>query len=335
MYLEAGEASGVVAAQLAANAEKAEAIGARLRASPPRAVVTCARGSSDHAATFAKYLIETRTGVLTSSAGLSVSSVYAAHQNMDGVLYLAISQSGKSPDLLASVRAAKEAGAFTLALVNDVTSPLAQLVDEVLPLHAGPELSVAATKSYIAALSAIVQLVAAWTGDEALKTGLAALPAGLAQAWALDWTPAVARLTTAGNLYVLGRGVGFGVAQEAALKFKETCGLHAEAFSAAEVLHGPMALVKTGFPVLVFAQNDESRGSVDEMARSLSARDADVLLVGAGEIDAGALPALAAHPVIEPILMIQSFYRMANALSVARGYDPDSPPHLNKVTETL
>jgi glucosamine--fructose-6-phosphate aminotransferase (isomerizing) len=335
MYLEAGEASGVVAAQLAANAQKAEAIGTRLRASPPRAVVTCARGSSDHAATFAKYLIETRTGVLTSSAGLSVSSVYAAHQNMDGVLYLAISQSGKSPDLLASVRAAKEAGAFTLALVNDVTSPLAQLVDEVLPLHAGPELSVAATKSYIAALSAIVQLVAAWTQDEALKTGLSALPAGLAKAWALDWTPAVARLQTASNLYVLGRGVGFGVAQEAALKFKETCGLHAEAFSAAEVLHGPMALVKTGFPVLVFAQNDESRGSVDEMAKSLSARDADVLLVGAGEVGAGVLPALSAHPAVEPILMIQSFYRMANALSVARGYDPDSPPHLNKVTETV
>lgn len=335
MFLEARQASQVVATQLGANAARVEAIAQRLRANPPRAVVTCARGSSDHAATFAKYLIETRTGVLTSSAGLSVSSVYAAHQNMEGVLYLAISQSGKSPDLLSSVRAAKDAGAFTIALVNDVTSPLAELVDEVLPLHAGPELSVAATKSYIAALSAIVQLVAAWTGDEDLAKGLAALPVGLAEAWALDWTPAVERLKLARNLYVLGRGVGFGVAQEAALKFKETCGLHAEAFSAAEVLHGPMALVKTGFPVLVFAQNDESRDSVDEMAKGLKARDADVLLVGAGEIGAGVLPALAAHPVVEPILMIQSFYRMANALSVARGYDPDSPPHLNKVTETV
>ena len=335
MFLEAGQASQVVASQLGANAARVEAIAQRLRAHPPRAVVTCARGSSDHAATFAKYLIETRTGVLTSSAGLSVSSVYAAPQNMDGVLYLAISQSGKSPDLLASVRAAKEAGAFTIALVNDTASPLAELVDEVLPLHAGPELSVAATKSYIAALSAIVQLVAVWTGDEDLANGLSALPAGLAEAWTQDWTPAVERLKLARNLYVLGRGVGFGVAQEAALKFKETCGLHAEAFSAAEVLHGPMALVKTGFPVLVFAQNDESRDSVDEMAASLTARDADVLLVGAGELGAGALPALAAHPVIEPILMIQSFYRMANALSVARGYDPDSPPHLNKVTETV
>lgn len=335
MFLEAGQASGVVAAQLDANATRVEAIARRLRANPPRAVVTCARGSSDHAATFAKYLIETRTGVLTSSAGLSVSSVYAAPQTLEGVLYLAISQSGKSPDLLASVRAAKDAGAFTIALVNDVTSPLALLVDEVLPLHAGPELSVAATKSYIAALSAIVQLVAAWTQDDDLAKGLSSLPASLSEAWALDWTPAVERLKLARNLYVLGRGVGYGVAQEAALKFKETCGLHAEAFSAAEVLHGPMALVKTGFPVLVFAQNDESRGSVDEMAKGLKARDADVLLVGAGEVGAGVLPALAAHPVVEPILMIQSFYRMANALSVARGYDPDSPPHLNKVTETV
>ena len=335
MFLEAGQAAQVVAAQLSANAARVAKIARRLRANPPRAVVTCARGSSDHAATFAKYLVETRTGVLTSSAALSVSSVYAAPQGLEDVLYLAISQSGKSPDLLSAVRAAKEAGAFTIALVNDVNSPLAALVDEVLPLHAGPELSVAATKSYIAALAAIAQLVAAWTEDAELTAALATLPALLAEAWTLDWTPAVERLKLARNLYVLGRGVGYGVAQEAALKFKETCGLHAEAFSAAEVLHGPMALVKAGFPVLVFAQNDESRDSVNAMAKGVTERGGDVLLAGAGEAGAGVLPALAAHPVIEPILMIQSFYRMANALSVARGYDPDSPPHLNKVTETV
>jgi glucosamine--fructose-6-phosphate aminotransferase (isomerizing) len=162
---------------------------------------------------------------------------------------------------------------------------------------------------------------------------LSALPTALAEAWTLDWSQAVERLKLARNLYVLGRGVGFAVALEAALKFKETCGLHAEAFSAAEVLHGPMALVKDGFPALVFAQNDESRASVDDMAKGLRERGADVLLAGSGE--AGGLPTLANHPVLEPILMIQSFYRMANALSVARGYDPDSPPHLNKVTETV
>jgi glucosamine--fructose-6-phosphate aminotransferase (isomerizing) len=340
MFLEAGEASSVAAALLAANAERVAALAARLRETPPRVVVTCARGSSDHAATFARYLIETRAGVLTSSAGLSVSSVYDASPNLEGALVLAISQSGKSPDLLAAVKAAKAAGGYAVALVNVEDSPLAQLADAVIPLHAGPELSVAATKSYIAALVAITQLIAAWTQDEALEAALETLPALLAQAWRLDWSPAVERLTSASNLYVLGRGVGFAVALEAALKFKETCGLHAEAFSAAEVLHGPMALVKDGFPALVFAQNDESRASVDAMAKGLAERGADVLLAAPKGMDgdeAGVptLPAVSAHPVLEPILMIQSFYRMANALSVARGYDPDSPPHLNKVTETV
>ena len=335
MFQEAGEASAVAAALLAANAGKVAALAERLRARPPRVVVTCARGSSDHAATFARYLIETKAGVLTSSAGLSVSSVYDASPNLEGALVLAISQSGKSPDLLAAVKAAKAAGGYAVALVNVEDSPLAQLADAVIPLHAGPELSVAATKSYIAALVAITQLIAAWTDDAALTSALTALPAALAQAWSLDWSPAVERLTSASNLYVLGRGVGFAVALEAALKFKETCGLHAEAFSAAEVLHGPMALVKDGFPALVFAQNDESRASVDAMAQGLSERGADVLLAAPGETVVATLPTVSSHPVLEPILMIQSFYRMANALSVARGYDPDSPPHLNKVTETV
>lgn len=335
MFLEASQASAVVAAQLAANARKIEALAQRLRTTPPRVVVTCARGSSDHAATFGRYLIETKAGVLTSSAGLSVSSVYDASPNLEGALYLAISQSGKSPDLLAAVRAAKAAGAYAVALVNVTDSPLAELADEVIPLHAGPERSVAATKSYIAALSALVQLIAAWTEDAELAEALTSLPAALAQAWTLDWTPAVERLKWARNLYVLGRGVGFGAALEAALKFKETCGLHAEAFSAAEVLHGPMALVKDGFPVMIFAQGDESRESVDDMAKGLRDRGADVLLAAPGEEGPGVLPSLSLHPVLEPVLMIQSFYRMANALSVARGYDPDSPPHLNKVTETV
>jgi len=335
MYLEAGEASGVVERQVAANAQVVARIAERLRGRPPRAVVTCARGSSDHAATFAKYLIETRTGVLTSSAALSVSSVYAARQDLDGVLYLAISQSGKSPDLLAAVEAAKAGGAFVVALVNDVASPLAALADAVLPLHAGPELSVAATKSYIAALSAIVQLVAAWTGDGDLAAALATLPAGLSAAWDKDWSAGIEALRGATNLYVLGRGVGFGVAQEAALKFKETCGLHAEAFSAAEVLHGPMALVKDGFPAIVLAQHDETFESTIQMARGLAERGATVLLAGGQAAGATALPTASGHPVLEPILAVQSFYRMAAGLSVARGHDPDSPPHLNKVTKTV
>ena len=338
MFVEASEAATVAAAQLKWNAAQVAAIAERLRQRPPRAVVTCARGSSDHAATYAKYMIETQLGVLTSSASLSVSSVYAARQDLDGVLYLAISQSGKSPDLLAAVQAAKDAGAFTVALVNDEASPLARLADAVLPLHAGPELSVAATKSYIAALVAIAQLTAAWSRDAALTSALQTLPAALAQAWTLDWSGARERLEPARGLYVLGRGVGLAVAQEAALKFKETCGLHAEAFSAAEVLHGPMALVGPDFPVLIFAQDDESLASVETMARDLAGRGAQVLLATAASgspDDARRLPAVSAHPALQPLLMIQSFYRMVNALSVARGFDPDRPPHLKKVTETV
>lgn len=334
MFREAAEAPAVVARLLTANRSAAEALGAELRANPPRAVVTCARGSSDHAATYAKYLIETGTGVVTSSAALSVSSVYATEPKLEGVLYLAISQSGKSPDLLAAVEAAKQAGALVVALVNDESSPLAVLADRVLPLHAGPEISVAATKSYIAALAAIAQLVAAWTEDAALTKALDELPGVLSRAWELDWSPATERLKTAHNLYVLGRGVGFGIAQEAALKFKETCGLHAEAFSAAEVLHGPMALVQEGFPVLIFAQDDQSEAGVVALARSLTVRGADIMLAGGGE-GPGALPTVSTNPNLEPIARIQSFYRMANALSILRGHDPDKPPHLNKVTETI
>jgi glucosamine--fructose-6-phosphate aminotransferase (isomerizing) len=334
MFREAAEAPAVVERLVTANRPLIQALAAALRADPPRAVVTCARGSSDHAATYAKYLIETSTGVITSSAALSVSSVYASEPKLEGVLYLAISQSGKSPDILAAVEAARQAGALVVALVNDEASPLAALADHVLPLHAGPEISVAATKSYIAALAGIAQLVAAWSQDTELEGALQALPEVLRRAWLLDWSPAAERLKAARNLYVLGRGVGYGVAQEAALKFKETCGLHAEAFSAAEVLHGPMALVKEGFPVLIFAQADQSQDSVVTLARDLQARGVDVMLAG-GDEGGGALPTVSTHPNLEPIARIQSFYRMANGLSILRGHDPDKPPHLNKVTETI
>jgi glucosamine--fructose-6-phosphate aminotransferase (isomerizing) len=307
----------------------------RLRRSPPRAVVTCARGSSDHAATFARYLIETRLGLLTSSAAPSVSSVYEAAPDLSGTLMLTISQSGASPDILAVVSRARAAGAHIVALVNAEGSPLAQLADELLPLHAGTERSVAATKSYIGSLSAIVQLVAAWAGDAPLTAALQRAPEDLARAWQLDWSAAVTRLTAANSLYVIGRGLGLGIAQEAALKFKETCGLHAEALSAAELRHGPMALVRAGFPLLLFTQNDESRAGVMQLADELVAHGADVLLAGAPLPHTTALPTEGTHPVIEPLLFAQSFYRMANALSLARGHNPDAPPHLRKVTETL
>ena len=335
MYQEAVQAPLAVNTQLAQNASQLRELGARLRAEPPRAVVTCARGSSDHAATYARYLIEAHTHVLTSSAAPSVSSVYEAQSDLQGTLFIAISQSGKSPDLLAATRNAKDSGALTVALCNTIDSPLMQLVDVAVPLHAGPERSVAATKSYITSLSCIAQLLANWVEDRRLLATLPQIPEMLARAWECDWTRAVETLRGAVNLFVVARGFGLGIAQEAALKLKETCGLHAEAFSSAEVKHGPMALVRAGFPVLMFTQRDETRVGIQELSAEFAARGARVLIAGAEAAGAISLPAIASHPVIEPLLTIQSFYRMANELALARGLDPDRPPHLNKVTETV
>jgi glucosamine--fructose-6-phosphate aminotransferase (isomerizing) len=340
MFREAAEAPLAVREQLRSNRAVAAQAGERLRELAPRAVVTCARGSSDHAATFAKYLIETRAGVLTSSAAPSVSSIYAAKSNLEGTLFLAISQSGASPDLVATAEAAKNAGAYVIALVNAESSPLAHAAHLAIPLCAGSETSVAATKSYIASLAAIIHLVGHWQRDEQMLSALELAPASLARAWELDWTPVAAALRPVTGLYVVGRGLGLGVAQEAALKLKETCGLHAEAFSAAEVRHGPMALVNAGFPVLLFAQHDETREGVETLADEMAARGAVVMLASpdaTGPPGAGVLrlETVAAHPAIEPMLFIQSFYRSANALSIARGHDPDRPPHLSKVTETV
>jgi glucosamine--fructose-6-phosphate aminotransferase (isomerizing) len=335
MFREAAEAGAAVRRQRAANTQAVAALGARLRCAPPRAVVTLARGSSDNAATFARYLIERRAGVLTSSASPSVASVYEAAPDMAGVVVLAISQSGRSPDLIAAAEQAREHGATLVSLVNDETSPLAAMADTCLPLHAGPEKSVAATKSFIASLAALLDLITAWTEDTALANALDALPDLLDRAWQLDWAPALPLLTPAEHLYTVARGHGFGIAQEAALKIKETCGFHAEAFSAAEVRHGPMALVGKGFPVLLFGQDDESRDSVAELAAEFAGRDAAVIHAGLPGAPGLALPVLDADPLIAPVLQIESFYRLANALAVARGRDPDRPPHLAKVTETV
>jgi glucosamine--fructose-6-phosphate aminotransferase (isomerizing) len=334
MFAEAAQAPALIAAQLAANEPLVQELARALRGAPPRAVVTCARGSSDNAATFARYLIETRLGVLTSSAAPSVSSVYATAPDLSGSLMLAISQSGASPDLLAVVERARAAGARIVALVNAADSPMAQRADELIPLGAGPERSVAATKSFLASLSALVQLIAAWAEDAALVQALAEAPRQLEQAWEADWSAALPNLVDATSLYVIGRGPGLAIAQEAALKFKETCGLHAEAVSAAELRHGPMALVRAGFPLLLFAQHDESHAGIEQLAGELTAHGARVLLAGGRVADTITLPAVSAHPVIEPLLLTQSLYRLANNLALARGHDPDRPPHLNKVTET-
>lgn len=339
MFQEAQQAAEVVGAQFERNHATVASLAQSLRNDPPPFVVTCARGSSDHAATYAKYLFETQLGIVTASASPSVGSVYVASQQLRGALYLVISQSGKSPDLLRNAEAARAAGARVVALVNVEDSPLTQLADTVIPLHAGPERSVAATKSYLASLSAILQLAAHWKNQPPLLRALDTLPDEMDDAWRADWSPLADGLKHAHNLFVLGRGLGLGAAQEAALKFKETCGLHAEAYSSAEVKHGPMALVGPGFPVLCFAQPDETGAGTLALAREFRARGAQVWVASVPDASSegtpGLLPlAIASHAASAPLLTIQSFYRAINALALLRGHNPDVPPHLNKVTET-
>jgi glucosamine--fructose-6-phosphate aminotransferase (isomerizing) len=335
MFREAAEASEVVRLQHHRNGHAIGDLAQRLRTSKPRAVVTLARGSSDHAATFARYLIETRAGVLTSSASPSVGSIYDSVPDLAETVVLAISQSGRSPDLLTTAKQALAQGALLVAMVNDEDSPLAAMADVVIPLCAGAERSVAATKSFIASLAAIIDLLAAWTEDADIELALSALPDKLSEAWNLDWSAALPELNRASSMFIVGRGHALGVVQEAALKLKETCGIQAEGFSAAEVRHGPMAVVRKDFPVLLFGQPDESLESVASLAAEFASRGATVISAGVPDAPGTVLPTIPADPLIAPILQIVSFYRLANALALSRGFDPDRPLHLRKVTETL
>jgi glucosamine--fructose-6-phosphate aminotransferase (isomerizing) len=336
METEAEEAALVAERQLREHPPLLAEIGGRLRQLDPQLVMTCARGSSDHAATYAKHLIEIETATPTASHSPSVSSIFGVKwRSLDRTLFLAISQSGQSPDLVLSAKAAREAGALVLSIVNAPSSPLEAESWATLPILAGAEHSVAATKSYIGSLVALASLVAEWTGSRPLQEAVASAPQALARAWDLDWSAAVKALLKVRDMYVIGRGSTLGIAQETALKFKETCGIHAEAVSAAEVQHGPMAIIGAGFPVLVLVPNDASRASVEAIAADLAGRGAHVLAAGSdveGAINLPGVPGL--HPAIAPVACMMSVYRMIAALSVARGLDPDSPPYLRKVTET-
>lgn len=331
MARETLEAAEIAARILDDNRSNFARLGERLRSEPPPLIVTCARGSSDHAATYGKYLIEALAGVPVASAAPSIASVYEAPLATTGAVMIAVSQSGRSPDLLATTSSYRQAGALIVALVNDTGSPLAETADITIPLLAGPERSVAATKSCIASLVSLAAIVAAWRHDEEFGQALADLPAAIDEALRLDWSAAIEPLSKSERMFVLGRGFSLGIAQEAGLKLKETCAIQAEPFSAAEVRHGPMRIIQPGFPVLGFATSDAAGADVAATAAEFAALGAISLVAGAG----GSLPTRAGHPALEPIAMLASFYRMAEELARARGMDPDTPPLLKKVTQTL
>ena len=336
MYQETAEAAGVLRDSAATVQKAAASAAAQLLARKPLLIATSARGSSDHAATYAKYLIETRVRIPTLSQAPSIASIFdATSPYLRDAALLAISQSGRSEDLLRTASGAKAAGALVIALVNDGASPLAALADVLIPLGAGPEISVAATKSFIATLSALLALVAEWQDASDLRTASNDLPAILDRAWAKDWSGAVGPLTDAQSLFVLGRGLTFGIAQEMALKFKETSGLHAEAFSTAEVAHGPAALIGPGFPVLLIPPQDAAAAGIGEQIAEFRSRGALTIVAGNGFGGDIVLPMDENLPAeVFPIAAVQSFYKLVNAVAIARGRNPDQPPYLRKVTFT-
>ncbi len=336
MYLEASEIPVQIERQQTRNAALVGTIAEKLKRIAPKFIVTCARGSSDHAATYAKYLFETRMGLAFCSFAPSVASLYAAQTDMKEAVFIAISQSGRSPDLLSASQAARAGGAYVLAIVNDEASPLADLADDVLPISVGAELSVPATKSCIGAMSALYHLCAAWRGEDPMFNALAKLPATLTQAWSLDWPQAFAPLGAARQALILSRGIGLAGAQEAALKLKETCMIQAEGFSAAEVRHGPMSMINEGFPVIAIATFDASQQSIDCVVREFLGCNARLLVVGEPMDGTLCLPMPhAPDSNLQPLVFLQMFYKFTNALSLHRGLDPDQPKNLNKVTRTV
>jgi glucosamine--fructose-6-phosphate aminotransferase (isomerizing) len=334
MLKEALASADVVAAQLN-DTSRVEALAARLAQEPRHVALTVARGSSDHAASYFASLTMSRVGLPVASLPMSVATLQQAPLQVRNQLALGFSQSGKSPDLVGTMQALREAGALTVAAVNVPGSPLENACEFYLPLVAGPELSVAATKSYIAMLSVSAQLVAHWQQEAALLDGLKSLPDALRRAGALDWSKAVDELRNVERMIVIGRGLGLAIAQEAALKLKETSGIQAEAFSSAEVRHGPMELIDRDYPLLVFAPRGPEQAGLLQLARDMQARGARVLLAAPEDVPEATLPLVStAHAALDPIAAILSFYVMAAGLAAARGRNPDAPRHLMKVTET-
>lgn len=335
MYEEAVSAADCVALQLASDGERYAELGRHLRAARILNAVTVARGSSDHASSYLAYLIMARLGRLVTSLPMSLLTLYNAPLQARDLLAVSVSQSGQSPDVIEPMRYFRDGGAATIALVNDIDSPLAHAAEWALPLRAGREQSVAATKSFITSLTAGARLVAEWQDDAELKAGLQALPDALRSAAQTDWSAALEVLAPARNIMVVGRGISYPVAQEAALKFKETSALQAEAFSGAEIKHGPMALIEDGYPLLIFATRGPAQAGLVALADEMRGRGARVLLAAPRDVPGRDLDLpTAGHPDLDPVVAIQAFYVMAARLAEARGLDPDRPRHLSKVTRT-
>lgn len=335
MRSEALEAPRVVEEQFCENLHIFDEVAQYLNQKNPYSIVSIARGSSDHAAQYLNYLVTAKMGKLTTSLSMSALTLYQAELDVSKSIGIAISQSGQSPDIIKPIEFMRAHYAPTFALVNDINSPLANAAEWTIPLHAGPEKAVAATKSFIASLTASAGIIATWKNDLELTRGLHHLPDDLLKAQQLDWTSAINTLKDAKRIMIVGRGYGLALALEAALKLKETCAIQAEAFSAAEIKHGPQALIEAGYPILIFANRGPALHSMLDLAADLKSRGANIILAAPPFVKDKQLEIQTTHAEeLDIVTAIQSFYLMTEELSRCLGLDPDRPRHLAKVTKT-
>ncbi len=320
-------------ARLLAQTSEVAAAAAHIRRAAPRFVLIAARGTSDHAALYAKYLAEIRLGLPAGLASPSSMTVYDARPDLTDVLFLAVSQSGTSPDLVDSTRAARELGALTVAVTNAADSPLAEAAELAVDVLAGPELAVAATKTYTAELLALYLLIGGGAGSESAAARAAAVPQAAARTLELDGLESAAGLLRDHpRLVVTARGYSYPTAREAALKLMETSYISAQAFSGADLLHGPLAMVDAEVPVIAVRTPNRGGAAMAAVVERLHAAGARILPVG----PADGLP-VATDGVAEelhPLLEILPLQRLAWRLALDRGSDPDRPRGLSKVTRT-
>ncbi|GIF10718.1 SIS domain-containing protein [Actinoplanes teichomyceticus] len=318
-------------------------VAAEIAARRPRHVLFVGRGTSDHAALYAAYLTEIRLGLPVASASPSAITLYGARPDFTGALVVGVSQSGGSPDLTGVLSAARETGALTLAVTNNPESPLARAAELSVDVAAGHERAVAATKSYTAELLTLLLLVEGIrTGDgrpgEAERAALARLPE-LAEATIADRSAEelAQRYRFAPHVVTTGRGYAYPTAREAALKLMETSYVPTLAFSGADLLHGPLAMTDTDVPVLAVVGDGPGGRSMRDVITRLGERRADVVTIGASDIPgaAGRLAVPALDERYSPLLDILPLQKLALALALAKGEDPDAPRGLKKVTSTL
>jgi len=321
---------------LVARRSDIEAVARLIAERRPRFALLAARGSSDHAALYAKYLIEVLLELPAGLVSPSTTTLYGARPDFTDVLYLSVSQSGGSPDLVAATEAARAQGARTVAVTNTPSSPLSDAAELSVDIKAGEELAVAATKTYTATLLSLYLLV------DAVRGGSGEAVAGIgelsATALAAPIEDAVARFRDIERVVTTGRGYSSATAAEAALKLAETSYLGARSYSGADLLHGPVAAIDDRTGVVAVTSKGRGGTAMRDVVETVHGRGASVLAVGSAAGDMRAdlritLPETAEE--VTPILEILPLQRLALALSLARGGDPDNPRGLNKVTRTL